>query len=274
MEPLSDSDYKELFHQSPFALLLCSKAEMTNENGEKKFSGGELVEFNKAFADIIGYSMDETRKTSFLKLTPEKYKDAEAEQLESLVKHKKYGPYEKEYIHKSGALVPIRLSGQIVSIGSTEYIWSIIQVISPAELEVFNKAPYGILLYRVNDGQIVAANHAFADKLGYTVEEVRKRKTFHLTPRVDWQHDGERVQRLVNGTSVELHPKKFIAKEAVAGRENDVFEALVFGRPMNVRGDVCIWELVDWGKKIKVVLDPIDPFEDPGKSGEHAAALI
>ena len=141
-QPLSNSDYKELFHRSPFALLLCSTAVMTvDEGGTKRFSGGELIEFNQAFADIIGYTIKETRETTFLKLTPEKYKDAEAEQLESLVRTGKYGPYEKEYIHKSGQLVPIRLSGQIVKIGDREYIWSIIQVISTEELEVFNKAP-------------------------------------------------------------------------------------------------------------------------------------
>jgi PAS domain S-box-containing protein len=255
-------DYKELFKQAPFALLLCSTATSTvDDRGRKKFSGGELVAFNDAFAEIIGYSPKEIRDGSFLGLTPKKYSDAEAEVLENLEKHGCFGPYEKEYYHKDGHLVPIRLHGKNVSIGGKKYIWSVIQEISTDEVEVFNKAPFGILLYRASDGEIIHANYAFAEKLGYTVSQVRERHMRHLIGQPAWDQ-GQPLREIMIGPDcrhVQSDHKQFIAKDL----ENQ-FAASVQGRSMKVRGEDCIWELVDWlpDNPLRVEPGTVDPFED------------
>lgn len=91
---------------------------------------GELIDVNTAYASLIGRTVEEVFTLSYWQITPEKYTQQEQEQLDSLEKTGKYGPYEKEYIHKDGHLVPVRLSGQIVEIDGEPYIWSSVEDIT------------------------------------------------------------------------------------------------------------------------------------------------
>jgi len=91
---------------------------------------GELVYVNDAFSKLIGRSNEETLELTYWQLTPIKYEEQEKFQLDSLQKHGKYGPYEKEYIHADGRLIPVRLSGQIIEIDGEKYIWSSVEDIS------------------------------------------------------------------------------------------------------------------------------------------------
>jgi len=51
--------------------------------------------------------------------------------LESLTRVGHYGPYEKEYVHRDGTLVPLRLSGVLVTDRDGEqFIWSIVEDIT------------------------------------------------------------------------------------------------------------------------------------------------
>jgi len=108
---------KLLFDNSPIGLALA------NEDGV-------LLDINDAYADIIGYSIDETLKLTYWDITPKKYNTKEQEQLESLKSKGSYGPYEKEYIHKSGKLIPVRLQGKLIEINDKKFIWSTVENIS------------------------------------------------------------------------------------------------------------------------------------------------
>ncbi|WP_289053824.1 PAS domain-containing sensor histidine kinase [Carboxylicivirga marina] len=113
----NEQNNKILFEILPIGLAL---AKMT----------GELVYINKAYIDIIGYSEEETLQLSYWDITPETYVKEEQQQLESLNKTGFYGPYEKEYRHKSGALIPVRLKGRTVIINGEAFIWSSVENIS------------------------------------------------------------------------------------------------------------------------------------------------
>ncbi|MBK3519833.1 PAS domain-containing sensor histidine kinase [Carboxylicivirga marina] len=113
----NEQNNKILFEILPIGLAL---AKMT----------GELVYINKAYTDIIGYSEKETLQLSYWDITPETYVKEEQQQLESLNKTGFYGPYEKEYRHKSGALIPVRLKGRTVVINGEAFIWSSVENIS------------------------------------------------------------------------------------------------------------------------------------------------
>ncbi|MFA6014799.1 MAG: PAS domain S-box protein [Gallionellaceae bacterium] len=92
---------------------------------------GCYIEFNEAFRAICAYPTDELMTLDYWTLTPKKYEAQEAEQLESLAKTGRYGPYEKEYRQKDGTLIPIQLSGVLVSgRDGGQYIWSIVEDIS------------------------------------------------------------------------------------------------------------------------------------------------
>lgn len=92
---------------------------------------GRYIEFNDAFQRITGYSRDELQTLDYWALTPEKYKDREMAQLETLERTGHYGPYEKEYVRKDGSLVPLRLNGMYVTgTGGQRHIWSIVEDIT------------------------------------------------------------------------------------------------------------------------------------------------
>ena len=89
---------RSLFEHSPIGLALCRL-------------NGELVDVNSVYANIIGRSIEDTLKLSYWDITPKKYENDEMQQIEDLESTGSYGPYEKEYIHKDGHLVPVRLTG-------------------------------------------------------------------------------------------------------------------------------------------------------------------
>jgi len=106
-----------LFEESPIGLNLCRM-------------DGRWVQANRALARTIGYSVDEALELSYWDLTPDKYAEDEKRVLEALEKTGRYGPYEKEYIHKDGHLVPVSLSGVIIERNGERFIWSSIEDIT------------------------------------------------------------------------------------------------------------------------------------------------
>ncbi len=92
---------------------------------------GKFYEVNAAFSRMLGYPMQELNALSYWDITPQRYAALEAAQLESLRTSGTYGPYEKEYLHKSGHTFPVRLNGMLIrGTDGQAFIWSIIEDIS------------------------------------------------------------------------------------------------------------------------------------------------
>jgi len=92
---------------------------------------GRYIEFNEAFRAICGYTQDELKALDYWTLTPPEYEADEAIQLEALANTGRYGPYEKAYVRKDGARVPLRLNGLLIrGRGGEEFIWSIVEDIT------------------------------------------------------------------------------------------------------------------------------------------------
>jgi len=91
---------------------------------------GKLIDINQAYVNIIGLTIEETKKLTYWEITPEKYKELEEQQLESLRSTGQYGPYEKEYIHKNGYLVPVNLHGKLIERKGIKYILSSVEDIT------------------------------------------------------------------------------------------------------------------------------------------------
>ncbi len=109
----SEQKYRAMFSSSNVGMALCEM-------------DGTLVEVNEEFAQIIGRSIEDTHKLTYWDLTPREYEQQEAEQLDSLQETGRYGPYEKEYLHKDGRRIPVLLNGCLIhnADGSTQ-IWSV-----------------------------------------------------------------------------------------------------------------------------------------------------
>lgn len=71
---------------------------------------GSIVDANKAFCEMMGYSLEELRKLAYEELTPEKWHTVEKEIFEKQVLLRGYSDiYEKEAIHKNGTVFPVEL---------------------------------------------------------------------------------------------------------------------------------------------------------------------
>ncbi|MFZ3209168.1 MAG: PAS domain S-box protein, partial [Geobacteraceae bacterium] len=113
----SETYNRMLFNQSPIGLALAGL-------------DGKLVDINAAYAGIIGITIAETLSLAYWDITPEKYAEQEQEQLAELKATGVYGPYEKEYIHKDGHLVPVRLRGLLIERNGETFIWSSVEDIT------------------------------------------------------------------------------------------------------------------------------------------------
>jgi PAS domain S-box-containing protein len=89
-----------------------------------------LVFVNAAFAQILGRTVEEVLSLSYWDITPAKYAEQEAEQMQLIQTEGRYGPYEKEYIHEDGHLVPVLLSGIMILRNEELLIWTSVQDIS------------------------------------------------------------------------------------------------------------------------------------------------
>lgn len=120
-QELSDSEerLRSLFELSPFGIAL------------NNFATGDFIEINDALIAPTGYTKEEFFKLSYWDITPKKYEQQEALQLESLKNSGRYGPYEKEYIRKDGSHYPVLLNGMLINDSSGDkMIWSIVEDIT------------------------------------------------------------------------------------------------------------------------------------------------
>ncbi|MEO8764380.1 MAG: PAS domain S-box protein, partial [Ginsengibacter sp.] len=151
---------------------------------------GTLADVNEAYAKIIGRTIEETLKLSYWEITPEKYHDQENKVLEELMDTGKFINYEKEYIHKEGHLVPVRLSGNIIERSGEKFIWSSVEDITDskkAEAEnvfkanLLNTIGQAAVALDIN-GIINYWNKAAEDIYGWTKEEAIGKNIIDLIP--------------------------------------------------------------------------------------------
>ena len=117
----SEIKYRAFFDISPVGIAI------------NRHSDGKFIDGNKALYRMIGYTEEEYRKLGHWDVTPAKYDDDEMKHRISLTLNGRYGPYEKEYIHKDGHSVPVLLNGiKFTATKGEEQVYSVIQDITEA----------------------------------------------------------------------------------------------------------------------------------------------
>ncbi len=134
----SEKYNRMLFEQSAIGLALTS-------------FDGRLVDINTTFSTIIGRTVEEAKALTYWDFTPEKYQNQEQQQLDLIAKTGRYGPYEKEYIHKDGHLVPVRLQGLVIERNNEKFIWSSVEDITLRKQTEENLAKTNRLLLDMMD---------------------------------------------------------------------------------------------------------------------------
>lgn len=74
---------------------------------------GNILDCNKAYQDMLGYTLDELKHITYQQLTPEKWHDTEREFVSMALKEG-YVYFEKEYIKKDGTTFPIAITGWVI----------------------------------------------------------------------------------------------------------------------------------------------------------------
>ena len=185
-----------LFEASPIGLALCKM-------------DGTLVRVNQAYADIIGRSIPGALELSYWDITPIKYEPQEKSLLEELHRHGRYGPYEKEYIHRDGSLVPVVLNGVLFEKGEETFIWSTVEDITlRAQTEADNLVLGRILddsineiyLFSTDDLHFTHVNRGARENLGYTMEELRNMTPVDIKPEINAEEFDELAKPLLDGS--------------------------------------------------------------------------
>ncbi|MTJ06402.1 MULTISPECIES: PAS domain S-box protein [unclassified Anabaena] len=112
-----DEYNRQLFEQCPVGLVLCR-------------TDGTLIDINPAYAAILGRTVPETLNLNRWQITPKNDAATERGMLEKLEKTGRYGPYEQEYLHQDGHLVPVRISGRMIEKDGDRLLWCSVENLS------------------------------------------------------------------------------------------------------------------------------------------------
>ncbi len=106
--------FEGFFRKSPLGCALCDME-------------GRFLQVNQAFADLIGCSLSEVRRLSYWQITPKEVEHEEAVQLQELSEQGAFGPYDKDFLHREGFLVPVSAWSWLVKSDGQEFILSVVQ---------------------------------------------------------------------------------------------------------------------------------------------------
>jgi PAS domain S-box-containing protein len=183
---------------------------------------GHIVECNKAYADMLGYSKEELLDLTYQQLTPEKWRQMENEIVNQSWEKAGYSPvYEKEFVRKDGSVFPVSVRVLVVSDenGKPLEMWSIVRDITRRKqaeeavtkeknvLRAIMENTGAMLAYLDSEFNFVAVNSAYAKGSGHSAEELIGKNHFALFPNAENQAIFEQVRD--TGKTVAYHDKPF-----------------------------------------------------------------
>jgi len=74
----------------------------------------KVIGANEAFLNMIGYTHEDIKKGKlrWSVISPEKYNDTDIQKVGELLENKRIVPFEKEYVHKDGHIVPVLVGAE------------------------------------------------------------------------------------------------------------------------------------------------------------------
>ena len=90
---------------------------------------GRILAANPEMSKILGYTQAELKNMHFLDITPEQDKLKSNINVEVIKTTGRFGPFEKNYLHKNGSLIPVEISGFLINIheGQGQAWWTLVK---------------------------------------------------------------------------------------------------------------------------------------------------
>jgi two-component system, cell cycle sensor histidine kinase and response regulator CckA len=170
---------------------------------------GEIREFNRAFAEMLGYDAEELHRLSHEDITPQHWHQMEAEIIRTQVLKRGYSDvYEKEYVRKGGTIFPIELRTYLIpdDKGGCAGMWALVRDISERKsvetlarneklrFEVLTEnAPFGLAMIG-EDGTFQYVNPRFKEIFGYDLKDIPNGKEWFEKAYPDSEYRSEVVR--------------------------------------------------------------------------------
>ncbi len=188
------------------------------------FTDGRLGVFNRAYAELLGYSQEEFRSLDWSRdLTPPEWRELEAAKLAELEKTGRPVTYEKECVRKDRARVPVELLVNLArdADGAPLYYYSFITDLTErnrAEAALrqneatfratLDAATESIWLFSA-DGVTLAGNAVAIDRMGKPAEEVVGKHFVEILPPELAKARLERLEHVVeSGRPLEFEDER------------------------------------------------------------------
>jgi PAS domain S-box-containing protein len=143
---------------------------------------GEITVANDAFLHIVGYTRKdlEAGRLNWAALSPLEYAAADRRVVEETVARGAFTPYEKEYLRKDGARVPILIGGAAFKDGSGEGVCFVIDLTERKQAEeslnlfrtLIDQSSDGFEVIDPETGRFLDVNGTTCRQSGYTREEL------------------------------------------------------------------------------------------------------
>lgn len=145
---------------------------------------GHITECNQAFADMLGYTKEESKNLTYQQLTPKRWHQMEAKIVEEQILKRGYSDeYEKEYIRKDGTVFPISAKIWLVrdEDGKPRGMWGIVRDITQMKQaqeklqlpsEIIANMLEGVVVIKASNTAIVYTNPKFDELFGYAQGEL------------------------------------------------------------------------------------------------------
>ena len=165
---------------------------------------GKVIDANDYYLRLIGYTREEFEqgRVDWRAVTPPEWLPADEQAIEELRQHGRCTPYEKEYIRRDGARVPVFLSDAMVPGPEEQIVAFALDITERKKVEVAlreSEEKYRILVENAGEVLVVAqgrylkfANPRTVEVTGYAREELLSR------PFIEFIHPDDRSMVAAN----------------------------------------------------------------------------
>jgi two-component system, cell cycle sensor histidine kinase and response regulator CckA len=181
---------------------------------------GLIVDYNAVFRELLGYSDDELRKTTYQDITPARWHESNARIIsEQIVPRGFSDVYEKEYRRKDGTIVPVELRTSLIRdrMGAPSGVWAIVRDITDRkrseEALQASEQRYRFIATRTSDGiftvdlegRITFVSPHWLAEGGYTEADVLGRRMVDFVPEEYRALAWEKFTRALAGEEIGLY---------------------------------------------------------------------